>query len=646
MGNLLNSVPAVNAPDLITVSMAANAAATATRDAGAVKIIEGIRSNKWRAPVEVIRAEFRRVLSETGDLKAAKRAVAQHKKNLPGVLWSGTFTSREKPVPEKLLVHSGLLCADLDDLGERLDGVRSKLVTSPHLFALFTSPTGNGLKAVFCVPADGDMHAPSFRAVEAHVRELTGEEIDGACKDIGRLCFVSHDPEAFLNSASVPLEQLPVIAPFAPQGEAPATLETAPAVKVKPDTSALAHRRIMAADVLGTIEWQTPVEGFCECPGWQLHTGENGPRDCRVNIDGTTTVFCFHSSCREPVAAINAVLRSAICEGEAAKRVLDLLDAREFNPAVKPKDSPAVFSLNGVDICTPGNLTAITSGVKTGKTAFLGAMVASVMAGESRDTLSVKSSNPEGRAVLRYDTEQSAFDHWTGDDRALRRAGVTRPLWFHSYYVAGLSVRELVIALTANLKRMDKAHGGIHSILLDGVADFASDINDPAESNALVAQLHGLAIQYHCPIICVIHFNPGGEKTRGHLGSQLERKAETNLTLRKIDDETVIFSTKQRRQPIPETTGPRFRWSDEHGLHVTCSASENPATQRKVEIFRCELEDIFRERPAMGYSDLKFTVKKCLSVGDRTSERRIKDYRHHGLITQSAAKLFVIKGQS
>jgi hypothetical protein len=35
-------------------------------------------------------------------------------------------------------------------------------------------------------------------------------------------------------------------------------------------------------------------------------------------------------------------------------------------------------------------------------------------------------------------------------------------------------------------------------------------------------------------IVGVIHFNPGGEKTRGHLGSQLERKAETNLRLDKV----------------------------------------------------------------------------------------------------------------
>src|SRR2546427_809630 len=94
-----------------------------------------------------------RVLAETGDLKTAKDSVAPLKKTLPGVMWSGRFSSREKPAVEKLLAHSGLLCADLDDLGDRLADVRAKLKASPNLWAMFLSPTGKGLKAVFRVPA-------------------------------------------------------------------------------------------------------------------------------------------------------------------------------------------------------------------------------------------------------------------------------------------------------------------------------------------------------------------------------------------------------------------------------------------------------------------------------------------------------------
>ena len=45
--------------------------------------------------------------------------------------------------------------------------------------------------------------------------------------------------------------------------------------------------------------------------------------------------------------------------------------------------------------------------------------------------------------------------------------------------------------------------------MIDGVGDLAIDVNDTAESNGLVAELHALAIRFDCPIVCVLHENPG-----------------------------------------------------------------------------------------------------------------------------------------
>ncbi len=180
----------------VFVSVAANASATATSDADIQTLFHKIKAGKWIDSIEKIRAEYARAKSEGRD---PKKAVAHLKKKLPGVLWSGRFKNREKPVAEKLLAHSGLLCADLDDLGERLSEMRTKIIVSPHLHSVFRSPTGTGLKANFRVAADAGKHAASFFAVEQHVLELTGIKIDGQCKDVSRLCFVSYDPDLWLN---------------------------------------------------------------------------------------------------------------------------------------------------------------------------------------------------------------------------------------------------------------------------------------------------------------------------------------------------------------------------------------------------------------------------------------------------------------
>lgn len=67
--------------------------------------------------------------------------------------------------------------------------------------------------------------------------------------------------------------------------------------------------RSIAAQILGAIDWQTEVSGFCKCPGESLHTTGSGEKDCRVNIDGAPTIYCFHASCATAVTEANKRLR-------------------------------------------------------------------------------------------------------------------------------------------------------------------------------------------------------------------------------------------------------------------------------------------------------------------------------------------------
>jgi hypothetical protein len=70
--------------------------------------------------------------------------------------------------------------------------------------------------------------------------------------------------------------------------------------------------REIAQGLLGAIEWQTEVSGFCRCPGEALHTSVTGKKHCRVSIDGAPTIFCFHASCAHAVAEANRRLRREV----------------------------------------------------------------------------------------------------------------------------------------------------------------------------------------------------------------------------------------------------------------------------------------------------------------------------------------------
>src|SRR6516225_8599550 len=196
----------------LVVSTFADATYTTPQDLDVAVVLRAIRTGRMgeknlREQIEQIRNRFQAEFAITGDYKKAKLAVDPLKKQLPAVTWSGRFLQRAN---DKLNQYSGLLCADSDGLNGVLPEVRDKLRTSPHLFALFVSPSGDGLKAVFRVPADASKHAGSFRAVQSHVRELCGVEIDESGKDLARLCFFSHDPDVYHNPDAQEIAPSPV----------------------------------------------------------------------------------------------------------------------------------------------------------------------------------------------------------------------------------------------------------------------------------------------------------------------------------------------------------------------------------------------------------------------------------------------------
>ena len=74
--------------------------------------------------------------------------------------------------------------------------------------------------------------------------------------------------------------------------------------------------RLIAAGIVGAVDWQTDVSGFCRCPGESLHTHKTGKKDCRVSVDGAPTIYCFHASCEAAVAGANRRLRSTLAGGQ------------------------------------------------------------------------------------------------------------------------------------------------------------------------------------------------------------------------------------------------------------------------------------------------------------------------------------------
>ncbi|MFZ9938133.1 MAG: hypothetical protein ACO3JG_13910 [Luteolibacter sp.] len=344
----------------------------------------------------------------------------------------------------------------------------------------------------------------------------------------------------------------------------------------------------------------------------------------------------------EEVGGLLAELRDI--ENESASGSIgDMLAARSFNFEMQPEKPVPIFRLAERPLCTAGNITNIQAPPKAGKSAVVDAMLAAVFAGNRQgpDTLNFSAENPQGLALLHLDTEQSRFDADALVRRAIRRAGIAEPPeWFHSFSLADLGIRERREALRYIMDEAAKVHGGVFAVMVDGIGDLCADPNDSEEAFDLVHEMHALAIRHDCTIATVLHENPGSEsgKTRGHLGSQLERKAETNLRLAKDKDGvTTIWAERARHLYLPKEQGPCFAWSDEHRMHVsvgTAGEIRQAANRQKME---SEADAAFGGAESMQYADLWHAIGDALDLKERAAKKRVQSWLAAGVIRKDVA---------
>ena len=320
----------------------------------------------------------------------------------------------------------------------------------------------------------------------------------------------------------------------------------------------------------------------------------------------------------------------------------DLLTPRRFNFAVVPDKPVPIFTLGETVISTVGNITNIQAPPKGGKSAVVASMIAAVLNGNRQgvDTLGFSAENPEGKALVHFDTEQSAYDHDQLIRRAMRRAKVDEaPAWLMSYCVTDLSIADRKKALADALEIAERDHGGTFAVMIDGIADLCASPNDEAESFALVASLATMTKDHHCAVVTVLHENPGSEtgKMRGHLGSQLERKAETPLRLAKDSNGiTTIWADKARHGHLPREQGLCFQWSDAAGMHVSCGDAGEIKRTAKREKMEAEAAKVFLAGESMAYGELVAGIMESLTLLDRAARGRITKWVEEGLISKEA----------
>lgn len=109
------------------VSFFPNAFENLPTDIPAAQFIASVKGNQHKKLVEEIRERFQRAISRGVPYAQAKRVVDSQKKKLPSVSFAGVLPMRDKKATPQF---TGLLCADLDLLGDRLPEFSPRYATT------------------------------------------------------------------------------------------------------------------------------------------------------------------------------------------------------------------------------------------------------------------------------------------------------------------------------------------------------------------------------------------------------------------------------------------------------------------------------------------------------------------------------------
>ena len=213
---------------------------------------------------------------------------------------------------------------------------------------------------------------------------------------------------------------------------------------------------------------------------------------------------------------------------------------------------PVVLQAGEAIIGTLGNFSVSTGKAKAKKTFNVSAIVAAALV--NGQVLEYQASFPESkRTILYFDTEQSPYHCQLVMQRILKLAKLPidkepQNLKFsHLRAIADPNERREIIRYAI----YNTPNVGL--VVIDGIRDLMLDINNSTEATKLVGDLMQWTSEQNIHIQTVLHLNKGDDNARGHIGTELNNKAETVLQITKdntMPERSIVAPSIIRSKPF------------------------------------------------------------------------------------------------
>ena len=285
------------------------------------------------------------------------------------------------------------------------------------------------------------------------------------------------------------------------------------------------------------------------------------------------------------------------------------------------EEAPAVLMVDDAVIGTLGNFSASIGKAKSKKTFNVSAIAASALSG--RTVLRYRSMFPENkRKILYIDTEQGRHHCQQVLKRILRLAEMPDDKVPENLIM--LSLRKF--APRVRLLIVEEAIGitpDLGLVIIDGIRDFLYDINSSSESTEVISKFMQWTDDKQIHIHTVLHQNKNDEHARGHIGTELNNKAETILQVEVDKEERSIsvveaihirdsefepFAFRINSETLPELVEPYQ--PRKRGAGRPAKGPFDPARDIPEDVHRAALDAVFAEGSIGSYREYQERLKE------------------------------------
>jgi hypothetical protein len=304
-------------------------------------------------------------------------------------------------------------------------------------------------------------------------------------------------------------------------------------------------------------------------------------------------------------------------------------DKRLFLPTWdnKPPQQQTIVKTQGKRVLTTGNLLAIVSRPGAGKSSICEVVIANIL-NPKCDSLGFEVNLQAPRdKVLYIDTERTPQDTWNSWERTYRRAGLKKPYIDNHVIFANFKA----ISINDRKKYVEKIfenNQDIGLIIFDGAGDFIRDTNSLQESGEFIDWIN--TFNFSISIIVSLHTNPNDNKPRGHIGSELCRRAESVLLLRKLEDGVRQITTDFEHGKVrndDDTISSFYKYSDDLKMFISSEyVKEKHINNEKKEEYRTIANEIFEGKTIC--SPTFIITKIAEKIGKKEVAAKGIFYRH------------------